>query len=83
MSRKRIIGFPATPATMQSHMELNGNREAVVEGCSGVLEYDAGVIRVKAGKLVVRFTGRGLVIKCLTADSLVVSGFITGIEFLT
>lgn len=68
---------------MQSHMELNGNREAVVEGCGGILEYDASVVRVKAGKMILRFTGRGLVIQCLTADSLVVSGFITGIEFLT
>lgn len=69
--------------TMSTHMEINGNQEAVLEGCGGVLEYDTGVVRVKAGKLIVRFTGRGLVIKCLTTDSLVVSGFITGIEFLT
>ncbi len=68
---------------MPTHIELKGNREAVVEGCSGVLEYDTGVVRVRAGKLTVRFSGRGLVIQCLTTDSLVVTGFITGIEFLT
>lgn len=63
-------------------MELNGNREVIVEGCGGVLEYDSGVVRVKTGKLVARFTGRDLTIKCLTAESLVIEGFITGIEFL-
>jgi sporulation protein YqfC len=64
------------------HLELNGNREAVVEGCCGVLEYGGGVVRVRTKRQVIRFTGRGLVIRCLTADALVVAGYITGIEFL-
>ncbi|WBY64548.1 YabP/YqfC family sporulation protein [Thermocaproicibacter melissae] len=68
--------------SIQSHMELNGNREAVVEGCGGVLEYDETVVRVRTPNHVVRFTGRGLTIRCLTADALVVTGYITGIEFL-
>lgn len=66
---------------MPTHMEINSNREAIVEGCSGVLEYDSDIVRVRTGKLTVKFQGRGLAIKCLTADSLVVTGFITGIEF--
>lgn len=67
---------------MPSHMEINGNREVTLEGCRGVMEYDSDVVRVRTAKGNVRFTGRGLVIKCLDADSLVVEGFITGIEFL-
>lgn len=68
--------------SMPTHMEINSNTEAVVDGCSGVLEYDTDVVRIRAGKLIIRFTGRGLTIKCLTEDSLVVTGFFTGIEFL-
>jgi sporulation protein YqfC len=68
--------------SMPTHMEINGNTEAVVDGCSGVLEYDTDVVRIRTGKLIIRFTGRGLTIKCLTEDSLVVTGFFTGIEFL-
>lgn len=67
---------------MPTHMEINGNREVVLEGCQGVLEYDTDVVRVKTEKMVIRFSGRCLVIRCLTADSLVVQGFLTGIEFL-
>jgi len=67
---------------MPTHMEINGNTEVIVEGCSGVLEYGMDAVRIKTGRLIVRFTGRGLIIKCLTADSLVVTGFITGIEFM-
>ncbi len=83
MGKKMNIKGLTSPVPMPTHMEINGNTEVVVEGCKGVLEYDTDVVRIKTGKLIVRFTGRGLVIKCLTADSLVVTGFITGIEFLT
>jgi sporulation protein YqfC len=66
---------------MPTHMEINGNREAVVDGCSGILEYSSEAVRIRTGRMIVRFGGRGLAIKCLTADALVVTGFITGIEF--
>jgi sporulation protein YqfC len=83
LSNKTNIRGLTAPMKMPTHMEINGNTEVIVEGCSGVLEYDTDVVRIKTGRLVVRFTGRSLVIKCLTADSLVVTGFVTGIEFLT
>lgn len=83
MGKKENIRGLKLPVHMPTHMEINGNTEVVVEGCGGVLEYDTDVVRIKTGKMSVRFTGRGLVIKCLTADSLVVTGFIMGIEFLT
>lgn len=81
MANKINIRNLAVPMQMPSHMEINGNQEVIVEGCSGVLEYDTDVVRIKTAKMTVRFTGRGLVIKCLTADSLVVTGYLTGIEF--
>lgn len=67
---------------MRGHIEVNGNREAVVEGCGGVLEFDETVVRVRTPGQVVCFTGRGLKIRCLTSDALVVTGYITGIEFM-
>ncbi len=65
------------------HIELLGNRQAVVEGSQGILEYGDDVVRVRAGKLAVRFRGRNLKIRCMTADSLVVEGFLLGMDFLT
>lgn len=82
VGKKINIRGLAAPLKMPSHMEINGNTEVIVEGCGGVLEYDTESVRIKAAKMMVHFTGRGLTIKCLTADSLVVTGFITGIEFL-
>lgn len=66
----------------RGHMEINGNCEAVVEGCCGVLEYDGTTVRIRTPGQIIRFTGRGLAIRCLTEDALVVNGCITGIEFL-
>lgn len=81
VEKKRIRGLGSLP--MSTYMEVKENREVIVEGCRGVLEYDTDVVRIRAGRMTLRFTGRCLVIRCLTADSLVVEGFITGIEFLS
>ena len=80
-ANRQLRGLSSLP--MSTYMEVKGNQEVVLEGCRGVLEYDTDVVRVRAGRMILRFTGRRLVIKCLTADSLVVQGFITGIEFQT
>lgn len=66
-----------------AHFEINGNREVIVDGCKGVLEYDETKVRINTGKMVTSFLGRRLTIKCLTSDSLIVEGFITSIEFIT
>mgnify|MGYP005837179771 CR=1 len=79
----KCFQMPAAVLPGGSRMELNGNREVIVEGCGGVMEYSEETVRVKTGRLVAKFTGRNLKIKCLTGDSLVVEGFITKLEFLT
>lgn len=66
----------------RERMEINGSREAVVEGCCGILEYDSAAIRIRTPDHVIRFTGRELSIRCLTPDALVVTGRISGIEFI-
>ncbi len=63
-------------------IELLGNREAVIEHCQGVLEYDDKVVRINAGKLVVRITGRNLMLKYMTGDGVMVEGYFTSIAFL-
>ena len=72
------------PAIMDlSHFALNGNREAVIDGCKGIIEYDENMIKLNTGKMITKFLGRRLNIKCLTPDSLVIEGIITSIEFIT
>lgn len=79
----RILDIPASALGGIPQLQLSGNREAVVEGCQGILEYDENIIKLNTGKMSITFVGRGLQVKVLTHDSAVVAGFITGIEFLT
>lgn len=77
-----MMGIPPTALPGVPQIELGGNREAVIDGCQGILEYSEDMIKLAAGKLTLRFTGRGLQIKVLTHDSAVIEGYIMSIEFI-
>lgn len=62
-------------------LELQGNREAVVEHCDGVLSYDDKQIRIQAGELILEFNGRNLKLCCMTDESIVITGYFTGLGF--
>jgi len=79
----RAFDIPQSSLLGNAQIELSGNREAIVDGCHGILEYDENTIKLAAGKMSVRFTGRGLQIKVLTPDSAVIEGFISNIEFIS
>ena len=64
------------------HMEVNGNREVVLEGSKGVVEYGENSIKINTGKYIISFQGRGLHIKCMNECDIVIHGFITSIEYI-
>lgn len=78
----RTLELPVETVIGLPHLELSGNREAVIDGCKGILQYDENVVKIKTGKMMLRFTGTGLNLRSLTDSSLVIEGFISGIEFL-
>lgn len=85
-SERQKESFLLSPGVVASaaaggYMELYGNRRAVVEGSGGVLEYDPQQIRIRAGRFCIRFSGRNLCIRCMTGNSMVIEGFIAGIEY--
>jgi len=65
-----------------SHIEIEGDREAVVEGCRSVLEYGEGLIRLNLGKNSVRLMGSDLLINSLNSEKAVITGTILSVEFL-
>ena len=71
------------PALNAPCIELSGNREAVLEGCRGVLEYSPEAIRVNTAGMIVSFLGRGLDLRCISESALIIAGCITHIEFTT
>ena len=77
------LQLPAGALPNCTHFEMNGNREVMIEGSRGILQYDENIIRLNMGKMIASFCGRSLSIKCLTQDSLIIEGFIKSIEFIT
>ena len=61
---------------------LQGNHEAVIEGCKKILLYDENVIQLIAGKRELRFYGKNLAIKCLTAEKVIIKGEFNKIEYI-
>ena len=71
---------PVTQAGM-AQIELNGNREAVVDGCQGVLQYEETMIRLSTGRLIVRFCGTDLCIRTMQQNQILICGTIVSVDF--
>lgn len=77
----QTLNLPGEVLEGLPEIELLGNKEAVVDHCQGVLEYDEQQVRILANKLVLKFTGRGLRLNYMTQDSVMITGYITGLTF--
>lgn len=79
----KALELPQGIVPGNAHIELMGNREAVVEGCKSVLEYDETQICLNTGSGIVRFAGSDLSIRALNGEEASIEGFIATIEFTT
>lgn len=77
----RSLDLPQDALSGYAHIELNGNREAIVEGCQGVIEYGDTLISLNMGKLTVRVCGCGLTIISMQGGQTIIRGTITGVDF--
>lgn len=75
------LEIPQTAETNTAQIELSGNREAVVDGCRGILQYEDAVVRVAAGDRIVRFTGSDLCICAMQAGQVRITGTIAAVDF--
>ena len=62
-------------------VDLISNKEALLNGCKGIIEYDESVVKVNCGHLIVSFEGSDLSIKALSVEEITVKGEIIKIEF--
>lgn len=77
----RSIDIPADAVSGFAHIEFNGNREARVDGCMGVLEYCCDCVALNTGRLTVRFRGCDLCIISMQNGSAVIKGIISDVSF--
>lgn len=62
-------------------IEIYSDREAVIEGCAGILEYNDSCVSVNCRCFVLNFKGFNFCIKSNSKDSITIYGKITEINF--
>ena len=78
---RESIDLPDIARQNTAHIEISGNREAVVDGCKGILQYDDGVIWLNTGGGAVTFRGSQLSMNNMKYEQAVITGMIAGVEF--
>ena len=63
------------------HIELEGNRDLLLDGCKGIMEYEEGRIKICTDTVIVSITGDELIIRAFTQEQIVISGKILSLEF--
>ncbi len=77
----KMLDIPMSLLPDVFHLEFSGNREATLTGCTGIQEYEEGVITIGAGKISVRFCGN-IQIRSMTEDAIVLEGVFHSVTFL-
>ena len=75
------LDLPADTVSGYAHIEMSGNREIIIEGCKGVLEYSDRIIALNTGKLTVRLCGCDMTIISMQGSQAIIKGVITCVEF--
>lgn len=63
------------------HIEMEGNREAIIDGCIGILEYDEDRIALNLGSIGIRFCGTDMRIVSFETQRTVICGCFATVEF--
>ena len=64
-----------------AHIELDGNREMILDGCRGILEYCDEKIKICADGFSVSLCGDGLLIKSYNESQIDITGKIITLDF--
>ena len=68
---------------VEPRIEMAGNREIIIDGCKGVVEYTENNIRISLGESVLSLSGDNLIIKSFDSSVAVISGQICDISFVS
>ena len=78
---RQALDIPEMVRRDVPHIEMQGNREVIVDGCRGVLEYTSDQIKINAGVCVIRFSGGDLTIRAYSENQTEINGEILQIDF--
>jgi len=77
------IAFKNTsdPFSKLSHITLKGNREVIIDGCYGIIEYSECLISVNIAGGMLKLIGVDFEVADYNESNITVSGIIKSIEF--
>ena len=76
-----ILGLPQGTFKNFPSIQIRGNREIIIDGCTGLLSYADDNILIETKYCRIKISGRDLTLKNLTRNILAVRGFIKSVEF--
>jgi len=76
-----ILGLPQGTFKNFPSIQIRGNREIIIDGCTGLLSYAEDNILIETKYCRIRIAGRNLTLKNLSKNILAVRGFIQNVEF--
>jgi len=77
----RILALPEGTFKNFPTIEIRGNREITIDGCTGLLAYGAENILLETRYCRIKIIGRSLTLNNLTRNVLSIRGFIQNVEF--
>lgn len=77
---KKIIPTLPNP-NFEPLIEITGNREAIIEGCCGIVEYNDSAATVNCKAFMITFEGFDICLKSLSCNCVSVKGSFTNIYF--
>ena len=75
----QVLDLPPDVAGLP-RIELLGDRELRVEYHKGILAYGSEEIHISGGKIIIRVLGRGLELRSMNAEQLLITGHIHSLE---
>lgn len=63
-------------------IEVISNRNVIIDGCDGIIDYDDERVSIKLGRIKADITGKKLRLKMLTENSAVIEGYVKNIEYI-
>jgi len=64
------------------NIELYGNKQIIVEGCKGVIDYCEDFLKLDLGNITLKVTGRDLIIESYIYEQIDLKGEIVSVEFM-
>ncbi|MBR6551334.1 MAG: YabP/YqfC family sporulation protein [Clostridia bacterium] len=68
--------------TLKGNIELYGNKQVIIEGAKGVVDYSEDFLKIDLGNICIKITGTNLVIESFIYEQVDVKGEIVALEFM-